>query len=225
MSEARLNFQYCDELVAEFEEVCEHPIKSKKKEPVYYTGVDLGTACVVVAVLDEDMSPVAGCYKYADVVRDGMVVDYVGAVQIVREMKQELEQKLGVEELIYAAAAIPPGTESVDSGAVENVCRGAGFTVSAMLTGLIFGFAFYGRKVSLPRVIIAWFINAVAVEILLFAFWFTFSGMAGDQSYWVIVVERLIMEGIKCVPEIMLIFGVGKLVERIPLKKFKIKKQ
>ena len=86
MSEARLNFQYCDELVAEFEEVCEHPIKSKKKEPV----------------------------------------------QIVREMKQELEQKLGVEELIYAAAAIPPGTESVDSGAVENVCRGAGFTVSAM---------------------------------------------------------------------------------------------
>ena len=100
-----------------------------------------------------------------------------------------------------------------------------GFTVSAMLTGLIFGFAFYGRKVSLPRVIIAWFINAVAVEIFLFAFWFTFSGMAGDQSYWVIVVERLIMEGIKCVPEIMLIFGVGKLVERIPLKKFKIKKQ
>ena len=132
MSEARLNFQYCDELVAEFEEVCEHPIKSKKKEPVYYTGVDLGTACVVVAVLDEDMSPVAGCYKYADVVRDGMVVDYVGAVQIVREMKQELEEKLGVEEMIYAAAAIPPGTESVDSGAVENVCRGAGFTVSAM---------------------------------------------------------------------------------------------
>ena len=67
----------------------------------YYTGVDLGTACVVLAVLDEHFRPVAGAFRYADVVRDGMVVDYIGAIRIVRELKEELEEKLGTE-LIYA---------------------------------------------------------------------------------------------------------------------------
>lgn len=133
MSETRINFDYCDQLVEKFEQVCEHPIRSKKKEPIYYTGVDLGTACVVVAVLDENFEPVAGAYRWANVVRDGMVVDYVGAIHLVREMKEELEEKLGVDELIYAAAAIPPGTENVDGGAVANVVRGAGFEVSNVL--------------------------------------------------------------------------------------------
>ena len=81
MSEKKLTFEYCDQLVREFEQVVENPIRSKSS--VYYTGVDLGTACVVVAVLDENFKPVAGAYQYADVVRDGMVVDYIGAINIV----------------------------------------------------------------------------------------------------------------------------------------------
>lgn len=133
MSEKVVNFDYCDQLVEKFEHVIDHPVRSKKKDPVYYTGVDLGTACVVVVVLDEDFEPVAGAYKYASVVRDGMVVDYVGAIHIVREMKEKLEEALGVDELVYAAAAIPPGTENVDGGAVANVVRGAGFEVSNVL--------------------------------------------------------------------------------------------
>ena len=130
MSEKNLTFEYCDQLVKDFEDVIENPIVSKSQ--VYYTGVDLGTACVVVAVLDENRKPVAGAYKYADVVRDGMVVDYLGAIRIVREMKQQLEEKLGTE-LIYAAAAIPPGTDALDSGAVKNVVQAAGFELTAVL--------------------------------------------------------------------------------------------
>jgi ethanolamine utilization protein EutJ len=130
MSEKELTFEYCDQLVQEFEKVIEEPIKSKSS--VYYTGVDLGTACVVVAVLDENYKPVAGAYKYADVVRDGMVVDYIGAINIVRQMKQDLEEKLDAE-LVYAAAAIPPGTESVDGGAVKNVVQAAGFEMTNLL--------------------------------------------------------------------------------------------
>lgn len=130
MSEKNITFEFCDQMVKEFEEVVENPIKSKSS--VYYTGVDLGTACVVVAVLDENRKPVAGAYKYADVVRDGMVIDYIGAVQIVREMKKELEEKLGTE-LIYAAAAIPPGTDALDGGAVKNVVQAAGFEITAVL--------------------------------------------------------------------------------------------
>lgn len=130
MSE-RLNFEYCEKMVSDFENVIEHPIKEKSS--VYYTGVDLGTACVVLAVLDENRRPVAGAYRYADVVRDGMVVDYIGAVQIVRELKQQIEEQLGIDELIWAAGAIPPGTDSLDGGAVKNVIQGAGFECTNML--------------------------------------------------------------------------------------------
>nr|WP_025774210.1 ethanolamine utilization protein EutJ [Clostridium botulinum] len=130
MSEEKLTFEYCDNMVRKFEEVIEKPIVNGSS--VYYTGVDLGTACVVLAVLDENYNPVAGSYRYADVVRDGMVVDYIGAVRIVRELKEEIEEKLNTE-LIYAAAAIPPGTDALDSGAIKNVVQSAGFELSCLL--------------------------------------------------------------------------------------------
>lgn len=130
MSEKVMNFSYCDELVKEFERVIEHPIVEKSKQ--YYTGVDLGTACVVLAVLDDKKRPVAGAYRYADVVKDGMVVDYIGAVRIVKELKEQLEQQLGTE-LEFAASAIPPGTNELDSGAIKNVVQGAGFVLTNLL--------------------------------------------------------------------------------------------
>ncbi|MDT2599586.1 ethanolamine utilization protein EutJ [Enterococcus hulanensis] len=120
----------CDQFVAEFEAVIKHPKKSATE--TYYTGVDLGTACIVLAVMDENYTPVAGAYRYADVVRDGMVVDYIGAIQIVKELKTELEEKLETE-LIYAAAAIPPGTDELDGGAIKNVVQGAGFYLTNVL--------------------------------------------------------------------------------------------
>lgn len=126
---ARPDFARCDEFVARFEEVIEHP---RPTGGPYLTGVDLGTACVVMAVLDKSGQPVAGTYQYADVVRDGMVVDYMGAIRLVREMKEKLEAQLG-EELLYAAAAIPPGTDALDGGAVRNVVEAAGFEVTSLL--------------------------------------------------------------------------------------------
>ncbi|CAG7840447.1 ethanolamine utilization protein EutJ [Clostridium novyi B str. ATCC 27606] len=130
MSKENITFKYCDEMVKKFEEVIEKPVINGSS--VYYTGVDLGTACVVIAVLDENYKPVAGAYRYADVVRDGMVVDYIGAVRIVRELKEEIEEKLNTE-LIYAAAAIPPGTDELDSGAIKNVVQSAGFELTCIL--------------------------------------------------------------------------------------------
>lgn len=130
MAENKNIFEYCDELVDQFEKVIEKPILEKSK--IYYTGVDIGTACVVLAVLDENKRPVAGAYRYADVVKDGMVVDYIGAIKIVRELKGEIEEKLG-EELLYAAAAIPPGTEAIDGGAIKNVVQAAGFELTNLL--------------------------------------------------------------------------------------------
>lgn len=130
MSKNDVAFEYCDKLVERFERVIEDPVK--KKTSAYYTGVDLGTACVVIAVLDENKEPIAGAYQYADVVKDGMVVDYMGAVDIVRTLKSELEEELGTE-LIYAAAAYPPGTSELDAGAIKNVVQGAGFELTNVL--------------------------------------------------------------------------------------------
>ena len=49
-----------------------------------WLGVDLGTCDVVSMVVDGDGQPVAVCLDWADVVRDGIVWDFFGAVTIVR---------------------------------------------------------------------------------------------------------------------------------------------
>ena len=130
MSKIKPSFEYCDKLVSDFEFVIEKPIT--KKSSVYYTGIDLGTACVALCVMDENYKPVAGAYRYADVVRDGMVVDYIGAVNLVKELKKEIEQKLETE-LIFASAALPPGTDNLDGGAIKHVVQGAGFEITCLL--------------------------------------------------------------------------------------------
>ena len=130
MKELNSDFTYCNELIKEFEKVIKKPIT--KPSSKYYTGVDLGTAFIVVAVFDSEFRPVAGEYQYASVVKDGMVVDYLGAIRIVKEMKERLEKKLQTE-LRYAAAALPPGTFELDSGAIKHVVEGAGFEVTNLL--------------------------------------------------------------------------------------------
>ncbi len=120
----------CDQYVEEFENVEVKPIKGTSD--VYLTGVDLGTAYIVLVVLDQEKNIVAGAHRPASVIKDGMVVDYIGAIRIVRELKESLEEQLGTE-LLYAAAAIPPGTDSLDGGAIKNVVQGAGFELTALL--------------------------------------------------------------------------------------------
>jgi len=125
-----MKFHYCDKLIEDFLHAVEKPVVEKGAR--YYTGVDLGTACVVICVLNEAGDPVAGAYQYADVVKDGMLVDYMGAVQIVRDLKRQLEAQLNTE-LHTAAAAIPPGTDQLDSGAIRNVVESAGFEIDRIL--------------------------------------------------------------------------------------------
>ena len=88
----------------------------------YRVGVDLGTANVVTAVVDGDDNPVAGRIKRAEVVRDGIVVNFVEARNIVESMLQELRQDLGAD-LEYGACAVPPGTRGFSSGRNQQVFR------------------------------------------------------------------------------------------------------
>lgn len=93
------------------------------------TGVDLGTANIVLAVVDENNNPVAGASYPSKVVRDGIVVDYMGAVRAVRQLKAELEDRLKVK-LERAACAIPPGIMDGNVKAISNVVEAADFEVT-----------------------------------------------------------------------------------------------
>jgi ethanolamine utilization protein EutJ len=95
-------------------------------------GVDLGTANIVLSVLDADNRPVAGATHRSTVVRDGIVVDYIGAVQAVRKLKAELEERLG-EPLLQAATAIPPGISSGNAKAIGNVVEAADFQLMEII--------------------------------------------------------------------------------------------
>jgi ethanolamine utilization protein EutJ len=76
----------------------------------FHVGVDLGTADIVVMVLDAAGEPVACFLEWAEVVRDGVVVDYVGAVDIVRRLVLQAQSRLGAE-FATAATSFPPGTD------------------------------------------------------------------------------------------------------------------
>lgn len=84
---------------------------------------------MVSMVVDGDGQPVAVCLDWADVVRDGIVWDFFGAVTIVRRHLDTLEQQLGCR-FTHAATSFPPGTDPRIS---INVLESAGLEVSHVL--------------------------------------------------------------------------------------------
>lgn len=100
-----------------------NPYKGRLK-----AGVDLGTSNIVLSVVDENNSPIAGAIYPASVVKDGIVVDYVGAINILKTLKAKVESIIG-EELAEAATAIPPGIIEGNVKCIVNVVEAAGFNV------------------------------------------------------------------------------------------------
>jgi ethanolamine utilization protein EutJ len=99
---------------------------------VVHVGVDLGTAYTVLVVLDENHQPIAGEYQFAQVTRDGLVVDFVGAVDLLRAMKARVEQRLGFT-LTSASTAYPPGVPQAEVRATANVLYGAGLECTGLI--------------------------------------------------------------------------------------------
>lgn len=102
--------------------------KIREPEGALKVGVDLGTANIVLAVVDSQNNPVAGATFPSTVVKDGIVVDYMGAVRVVKKLKADVEALLGVE-LTEAATAIPPGILDGSAKYIANVVEGADFDV------------------------------------------------------------------------------------------------
>lgn len=122
-----MNLGRVDTIIKEVESSIKKPRKVNRDEKLY-VGVDLGTAYIVIVVLDSKKRPVACEMQFAQVVRDGLVVDFIGATKIVKELKRKIEDKIGIE-LTKAAIAVPPGTDERDIKTHSYVVEGAGMEV------------------------------------------------------------------------------------------------
>jgi ethanolamine utilization protein EutJ len=104
---------------------------SRPSAPLY-AGVDLGTAYIVTAVVDEQGLPVAGVVTNSrSSIRDGLVLDYVGAMTILRSQVQILHE--AGFPIQVAAAAYPPGTTGRNAQTFGNVLQAVGLTVAGLI--------------------------------------------------------------------------------------------
>ena len=122
-----MNLDKVNKYIKDFEKTIKKP-KTNFDKSKFYVGVDLGTANIVITILDKDGKPVAGATQRSRVVRDGIVVDFMGAIGIVRKLKEDLEKKLGIK-ITEGYTAIPPGVEQGSVKAIVNVIESAGIDV------------------------------------------------------------------------------------------------
>lgn len=102
----------------------ERPIRQVGPQEHLRVGVDLGTSSIVLTVLDEENEPLYGAFEYDNAVRDGIVVNFMESVQILKRLKEKAESALGVT-LTTACGAIPPGTGDSAAKIVSNVIEAA----------------------------------------------------------------------------------------------------
>jgi len=97
-----------------------------------FAGVDLGTAYIVTAVVDGDGVPVAGALtRSRSSIRDGLVLDYMGAIRLLREQVTAIR---GAGYAIQrAAAAFPPGTMGQNARAFRNVLEASDLDCSGLI--------------------------------------------------------------------------------------------
>jgi len=120
-----------NQLIRDFERSLELDGASHNGAPLF-AGVDLGTAYIVTAVVDPMGVPVTGALTLSESsIRDGLVLDYVGAITILRRQVETL-RKAGYN-IKRAAAAYPPGTFGRNASAFGNVLEAAGLSVSHLI--------------------------------------------------------------------------------------------
>lgn len=96
---------------------------------VFHVGIDLGTADIVLTVTDDEGAPLAAFMEWAEVVRDGVVLDYWGAVQIVKRLLQKAEVRIG-QTINQAITSYPPGTDPIIS---KNVIEAVQLQVETLI--------------------------------------------------------------------------------------------
>lgn len=90
-------------------------------------GIDLGTATIVLTAVSQEGRPVYWDSMPCQAVRDGVVVNFAGAIAAVTELKTRASAVLG-REIAAATTAFPPGVTAADARACRYVLENAGIT-------------------------------------------------------------------------------------------------
>lgn len=102
----------------------EQPLNNFKK---IFLGFDLGTTNLVLVALNEEGKPVSAVMEASgSSVRDGVVVDYMGAIHGMQKCLDRLHKRLGEFEGI-GAAAYPPGISLKTAKVCSNVVETLGY--------------------------------------------------------------------------------------------------
>lgn len=97
-----------------------------------YAGVDLGTYKAIAIVVDEKGVPRAATLRLAEIVRSGLILDYYGAMTLVREMLSEIRER-SPRPIEMGATSYPPNTETANANATKYILEGAGLEVLEIL--------------------------------------------------------------------------------------------
>ena len=101
-------------------------------EDQLFAGVDLGTAYIVTAVVDSQGAPLAGVLTRSQAsIRDGLVLDYLEAVNILRRQVEAL--RAADFSVRSAAVAYPPGTIGRNAKVFGNVLAAVGVEVAGLI--------------------------------------------------------------------------------------------
>ena len=97
-----------------------------------FAGVDLGTYKAIVVLVDEEGRPRAAVMRRAEVVQSGMILDFVGARDLLHGMMGELRAASPLP-LELGATSFPPQTESANIHTTRYILESAGLEVLAVL--------------------------------------------------------------------------------------------
>ncbi len=91
-----------------------------------------------------------------------------------------------------------------------------GFTLTGFVGGLIYGYMLYERRPSLSRVLLAKLLIDVACNLLLNTLWLD---LLYGKAFWAILPARFFKNLLQYPVDVLLLYPLLKLVDRMPLRK------
>lgn len=98
----------------------------------FYAGVDLGTYKTIAIIIDEEGLPRAASMRRTEVARSGLIIDYVGALNTVRDLMTEIRRHCPVA-IEQGATSFPPQTEYANLKTTTHILEGVGLEVLNVL--------------------------------------------------------------------------------------------
>jgi ethanolamine utilization protein EutJ len=98
----------------------------------FYAGVDLGTYKTIAIIIDEAGNPRAASMRRTEVARSGLIVDYVGALNTVRDLMEEIRKHSPIP-IEKGATSFPPQTEYANLKTTTHILEGVGLEVLNVL--------------------------------------------------------------------------------------------